>query len=92
MKRKNYKITIKLKYETTMLHSGTSAEKAISDVVKVWTDILKQDRTLKNLFESILLLYSIINRMIIATINISIIQHPHSRYNIFLHLEENNYL
>lgn len=51
MKRKNYKITIKIKYETTMLHSGTSAEKAISDVVKVWTDILKQDRTLKNLFE-----------------------------------------
>ena len=34
-----------------MLHSGTSAEKAIADVVKVWTDILKQDRTLKNLFE-----------------------------------------
>ena len=51
MKRKNYKITIKLKYETTMLHSGTSAEKARADVVKVWTDILKQDRTLKNLFE-----------------------------------------
>ena len=51
MKRKNYKITIKLKYENTMLHSGTSSEKAISDVVKVWTDILKQDRTLKNLFE-----------------------------------------
>ena len=51
MKRKNYKITIKLKYETTMLHSGTSAEKAISDVVKVWIDILKQYRTLKNLFE-----------------------------------------
>ena len=25
--------------------------KAIEDVVKVWTDILKQDRTLKNLFE-----------------------------------------
>lgn len=51
MKRKNYKITIKLKYETTMLHSGTSAEKARADVVKVWTDILKQDRILKNLFE-----------------------------------------
>lgn len=51
MKRKNYKITIKIKYETTMLHSGTSAEKAIADVVKVWTEILKQDRTLKNLFE-----------------------------------------
>ena len=47
MKIKNYKITIKIKYETTMLHSGTSAEKAIEDVVKVWTDILKQDRTLK---------------------------------------------
>ena len=51
MKRKNYKITIKIKYETTMLHSGTSAEKARADVVKVWTDILKQDRILKNLFE-----------------------------------------
>ena len=51
MKRKNYKITIKIKYETTMLQSGTSAEKAIADVVKVSTDILKQDRTLKNLFE-----------------------------------------
>ena len=51
MKRKNYKITIKIKYETTMLHSGTSAEKAIADVVKVWTDILKQDRTLRNLFD-----------------------------------------
>ena len=51
MKRKNYKITIKIKYETTMLHSGTSANKAIEDVVKVWTDILRQDRTLKNLFE-----------------------------------------
>ena len=51
MKRKNYKITIKIKYETTMLHSQTSANKAIEDVVKVWTDILKQDRTLKNLFD-----------------------------------------
>lgn len=51
MKRKKYKITIKMKYETTMLHSGTSAEKAIEDVVKVWTDILKQDRTLKKLFD-----------------------------------------
>ena len=51
MKRKNYKITIKIKYETTMLHSGTSAEKAKADVVKVWTDKLKQDKTLKDLFE-----------------------------------------
>ena len=34
-----------------MLHSGTSAEKAIADVVKVWIDILKQDRTLRNLFD-----------------------------------------
>ena len=34
MKRKNYKITIKIKYETTMLHSATSANKAIEDVVK----------------------------------------------------------
>lgn len=51
MKRKNYKVTIKIKYETTMLHSQISANKAIEDVVKVWTDILKQDRTLKNLFD-----------------------------------------
>lgn len=51
MKRKNYKITIKIKYETTMLHSGTSAEKAKADVVRVWTDLLKQNKTLNNLFE-----------------------------------------
>lgn len=51
MKRKNYKITLKIKYETTMLHSQTSAKKAVEDVVMVWTDMLKQDKTLNELFD-----------------------------------------
>ena len=51
MKRKNYKITLKIKYETTMLHSQKKKKKAVEDVVMVWTDMLKQDKTLNELFD-----------------------------------------
>ena len=52
MRRKNYKITIKIKYETTMLHSGRTAEQAKKDVVKVYKELLKQNKTLNNLFDN----------------------------------------
>ena len=41
MKRKNYKVKIKLVFETTMNHSQTSMEKAKEDVNRVLTNYLK---------------------------------------------------
>ncbi len=41
MKRKNYKVRIKLIFETTMDHSQTSMKKAQEDVNRVLTDYLK---------------------------------------------------
>ena len=46
MKRKNYKVKVKLIFETTMDHSQTSMKKAQEDVNRVLTDYLK-DKKLK---------------------------------------------
>lgn len=51
MKRKNYNVTIKIKFETSMLHSQTSAYKAQEEVERVYTDILKEDKIIKSLFD-----------------------------------------
>ena len=51
MKRNNYKVSLKIKYETSMLHSGINAIKVEEEVKKVFSDILKQNDTLKNIFE-----------------------------------------
>ena len=52
MKRKNYRVKVKLIFETTMDHSQTSMKKAQEDVDRVLTNYLK-DRKLNilNLFE-----------------------------------------
>jgi len=52
MKRKNYRVNVKLIFETSMDHSQTSMRKAQEDVNRVLTDYLK-DRKLNilNLFE-----------------------------------------
>lgn len=41
MKRKNYKVKVKLVFETTMDHSQTSMKKAEEDVIRVLNDYLK---------------------------------------------------
>lgn len=51
MKRKNYNVSLKIKYETSMQHSGISAVKVEEEVKKVFSDILKQNETLKKIFE-----------------------------------------
>ena len=48
---KKYKVTIKVKYETTMLREQVNAKQAKADVVKVIGNILKQNNTLKSIFE-----------------------------------------
>ena len=53
MKRKNYKVTVKLIFETTMDHSQTSMEKAQEDVNRVLTDYLKGKKlNILNLFDT----------------------------------------
>lgn len=52
MKRKNYKVKIKLIFETTMDHSQTSMKKAQEDVNRVLTDYLKNKKlNILNLFD-----------------------------------------
>lgn len=52
MKRKNYKVKIKLIFETTMDHSQTSMKKAQEDVNRVLTDYLKDKKlNILNLFK-----------------------------------------
>ena len=52
MKRKNYKVKVKLVFETTMDHSQTSMKKAREDVNRVLTDYLKDKKlNILNLFE-----------------------------------------
>ncbi len=52
MKRKNYKVKVKLIFETTMDHSQTSMKKAQEDVNRVLTDYLKDKKlNILNLFE-----------------------------------------
>ena len=41
MKRKRYKVRVKLVFETTMDHSQTSMKKAQEDVIRVLSDYLK---------------------------------------------------
>lgn len=53
MKRKNYKVRIKLIYETTMDHSQTSMKMAQEDVNRVLTDYLKNKKlNILNLFDN----------------------------------------
>lgn len=52
MKRKNYKVKIKLIFETTMDHSQTSMKKAQEEVNRVLTDYLKNKKlNILNLFD-----------------------------------------
>ena len=52
MKRKNYKVSVKLIFETTMDHSQTSMKKAQEDVDRVLTNYLKGKKiNILNLFE-----------------------------------------
>ena len=52
MKRKRYKVRIKLIFETTMDHSQTSMKKAKEDVDRVLTDYIKDKKlNILNLFE-----------------------------------------
>ena len=51
MKRKNYKVKVKLIFETTMDRSQTSMQKAQEDVNRVLTDYLKDKKlNILNLF------------------------------------------
>lgn len=53
MKRKNYKVKIKLIYETAMDHSQTSMKKAQEDVDRVLTNYLKGKKiNILNLFDN----------------------------------------
>jgi hypothetical protein len=53
MKRKNYKVKVKLVFETTMDHSQTSMRKAQEDVNRVLTDYLKDKKlNILNLFDN----------------------------------------
>ena len=52
MKRKKYKVRVKLIFETTMDHSQTSMKKAQEDVNRVLTDYLKNKKlNILNLFD-----------------------------------------
>ena len=52
MKRKSYRVKVKLIFETTMDHSQTSMKKAKEDVNRVLTDYLKNRKlNILNLFE-----------------------------------------
>lgn len=53
MKRKNYKVKVKLIYETVMDHSQTSMKKAQEDVDRVLTNYLKGKKmNILNLFDN----------------------------------------
>ncbi|MEF2663351.1 MAG: hypothetical protein U0M92_03425 [Bacilli bacterium] len=43
MKRKNYKVKVKLVFETTMDHSQTSMRKAQEDVNRIITDYIENE-------------------------------------------------
>ena len=52
MKRKKYKVRVKLIFETTMDHSQTSMKKAQEDVIRVLSDYLKNRKlNILNFFE-----------------------------------------
>ena len=51
MRRKIYKVKVKIQFETTMDHSQTSMQKAQQDVNRVLTDYLKDKKlNILNLF------------------------------------------
>ena len=53
MKRKNYKVSVKLIFETAMYHTQTSMKKAQEDVDRVLTNYLKGKKiNILNLFEN----------------------------------------
>lgn len=52
MKRKNYKITVKVNYTLTMDHSQTSMQNAKADVKKVVENYLKDGKDLRTFFDN----------------------------------------
>ena len=52
MKNKKYKVTIKMKFETSFPHSQTSMQKAKEEVKKVIENYLKDGRDLKTFFDN----------------------------------------
>lgn len=51
MKRKNYKVQVKLIFTTTMDHSQTSMEKAKAEVEMVVSDYIKQGLDIRKTFD-----------------------------------------
>lgn len=51
MRRKVYKVKVKIQFETTMDHSQTSMERAKQDVEKLINDYLKQGLDIRKIFE-----------------------------------------
>lgn len=51
MKRKKYRVTVKVTYVTTMDHEQTSMEKAKNDVKKVVENYLKDGADIRNIFD-----------------------------------------
>ena len=51
MKRKKYKVTVKVIYVTTMDHEQTSMEKAKNDVKKVVENYIKDGVDIRNIFD-----------------------------------------
>ena len=52
MKRKNYKVTVKVNYTLTMDHSQTSMQNAKADVKKVIENYLKDGKDLRTFFDN----------------------------------------
>lgn len=51
MKRKDYKVTVKLIFTTTMDHSQTSMEKAKAEVEMVVNDYIRNGLDIKKIFD-----------------------------------------
>lgn len=51
MKRKTYKVIVKVTYVTTMNHQQTSMSKAKEDVKKVIENYLKDGADIRNIFD-----------------------------------------
>lgn len=51
MRRKIYKVKVKVQFETTMDHSQTSMEKAKQDVEKLINDYIRAGLDIKKVFE-----------------------------------------
>ncbi len=53
MKRKKYKVTVKVIYVTTMDHEQTSMDNAKNDVKKVIENYIKDGVDIRNIFDKI---------------------------------------